>query len=87
MKTKDFTSWKSSDLAIEKAIEFIEKNYVIKNADNISELDEIFTDLKRALVYIADATALDMRNASGNFLREFNETYTKELKEEFKTKY
>lgn len=64
MKTTDFTSWVTTPHAIEKAMEFAIANGLP------FECHEQFRWL---LVCISNASATDLQNATGNFIRRFSD--------------
>jgi hypothetical protein len=67
MKTSE---WKSSELAMDNVIRF-----VMENCGTTIDAQE----LTSRLIFLVQATALDVSNANGNFLRRYTDALMNEL--------
>jgi hypothetical protein len=74
MKTSEYSVWKSSELAMDNVIRFVMENY--RNEDGTT-IDA--QELTSRLIFLVQATALDVSNANGNFLRRYTELNDKKL--------
>jgi hypothetical protein len=74
MKTSEYSVWKSSELAMDNVIRFVMENY--RNEDGTT-IDA--QELTSRLIFLVQATALDVSNANGNFLRRYTDALMNEL--------